>query len=344
MLSYGTMMTSQNTEFSYGRGERVVRAVLPPTAVVRERNAGRDADLIVNGQAISVKWIGQGNLADVRAALEMQPEQNVVLVARQMSPGARAMLSEAGVNWADETGAAEIAVGTIVVSRSGTPVKKTNGIRHWTPAVIAVAEALLCGAKGTQTAVQDATGLSAGSCANALRFLTEDALLTSAAKRGPASARQVSDRRRLLDAYAAAVNEQPTGIRLQIGVTWQDVIEGVAELGHRFHAHQVDWALTGGAAAAVIAPLISSVSQAAIYLEARSMAELHALAENMGLRPIEGGRLTLKPFPSSTVNKLATREGRDLRVAPWPRIYADLLNEGVRGEEAAVHLYEVIHE
>jgi hypothetical protein len=192
--------------------------------------------------------------------------------------------------------------------------------------------------------MQAATGFSAGSCANALRFLTEEELLTSAAKRGPASARRVSDPRRLLDAYAAAVNEQPAGTKLQIGVTWQDVLKGVAELGHRFDARKVDWAVTGGAAAAVIAPFISSVSQATIYVEAKSVAELEALAVSVKLRPIEGGRLALKPFPSSAVQHLATLEDHDLRVAPWPRVYADLLREGVRGEEAAEHLYEVIHE
>jgi hypothetical protein len=31
-----------------------------------------------------------------------------------------------------------------------------------------------------------------------------------------------------------------------------------------------------------------------------------------------------------------------LRVAPWPRVYVDLLAAGVRGEEAAEHLWEVI--
>lgn len=106
----------------------------------------------------------------------------------------------------------------------------------------------------------------------------------------------------------------------------------------------MDWAVTGGAAAAVIAPFISSVSQATIYVQAKSLAELKALAVSVRLRPIEGGRLTLKPFPGSTVQHLATLEDRDLRIASRPCVYADLLREGVRGEEAAERLYEVVHE
>jgi hypothetical protein len=124
--------------------------------------------------------------------------------------------------------------------------------------------------------MQATTGLSAGSCTSALRFLTDEALLTSAAKRGPASARRVSDPRRLLDAYAAAVNEQPVGPKLQIGVTWQDILKGVAELGHRLDTRNADWAVTGGAAAAVTAPFMSSVSQATVYVDAKSVAELKA--------------------------------------------------------------------
>ncbi|MDZ7840824.1 MAG: type IV toxin-antitoxin system AbiEi family antitoxin [Gammaproteobacteria bacterium] len=340
------MATNRNivSPRSRDRGERAVRAVFPPIAKVKTTRADRDVDFVVNGQPVEVKWIGAGNLGDVRSALKKRPKRNVILVGRQMSPGARAALSEAGVSWADETGAAEIAIGTILVSRTGVPEKKPHDIKHWTPAVITVTEALLCGTRGTQAAMQAVTGLSAGSCANALRFLTDEELLTSAAKRGPASARRVSDPRRLLEAYAAAVNDQPAGTKLQIGVSWQDTLKGVTDLGHHFDARKAGWALTGGAAAAAIAPFISSVSQATVYVEATSVAELKALAVSVKLRPIEGGRLTLKPFPSNTVQHLATFEDHDLRVAPWPRVYADLLKEGVRGEEAAEHLYEVVHE
>jgi len=338
-------MSSRHTFFSHSRdrGERAVLAVFPSTAKVKELRVDRNVDLIVNGQAVKVKWIGSGHLGDVRSALKKRPKRNVILVARQMSPGARAALSEAGINWADESGAAEIAIGTIVVSKTGTPGKKADGIKHWTPAVIAVAEALLCGARGTQAATQAATGLSAGSCANALRFLADEKLLTSTAKRGPASGRQIANRRAFLDAYVAAVAERPVGITLEVAIAWQDILEGVSKLGRHFDARGIDWAVTGAAAAAVIAPHISSLPQASIYVDAQSVAELEALAMSAKLRPIKGGRLTLKPFPTGTVQRLTKLEAIRLRVAPWPRIYADLLREGVRGEEAAEHLFEVVH-
>lgn len=324
------------------RGERAVLAVFPQSVNVIEPTPDQDSDLVVNGHALNVKWVGQGHLGDVRAALNDRPESNVILVARHMSPGARATLSEAGINWADESGAAEITIGTIIISRTGNPKKKDMAIKRWSPAVISTAEVLLCGTRGTQSATQAATGLSAGSCANALRFLSEQDFLTSKAKRGPASARRVASPRELLDAYADAVNERPSGVEVQVGITWQDILAGIAELGRHFDAGETDWAVTGAAAAAVIAPYLSSVARATLYVGAKSMAELQALVMTADLRPIQAGRLTLKPFPTVAVQRLS-KPTDGLRIAPWPRVYADLRREGVRGEEAAEHLFEAIH-
>jgi len=326
------------------RGERAVRAVLPASAEVVAGSGDRATDLYVNGQPVEVQWIGDGNLAEVRFALELQPGRNVIMAGRQMSPGARATLSKIGVSWVDETGAAEIAIGTILVARTGVAPKTTQALKRWTPAVLAVTEALLCGIRGTQAAMEETTELSGGSCANALRFLQDLKLITSNAKRGPKSERRVSDLRGLLTAYSAAVNAQPARVMVQIGVTWQDILAGLADLGHRLDNHGASWALTGGAGAAAIAPFMSSISQATVYVKKTTTAELLALAEGLKLRPVHGGRLTLKPFPSSATDLLATVESDDLRIAPWPRVYADLQQEGVRGEDAAEHLYEVIHE
>lgn len=51
----------------------------------------------------------------------------------------------------------------------------------------------------------------------------------------------------------------------------------------------------------------------------------------------------LAPYLASvTVRRLAQKiDG--LPVAPWPRVYVDLLSFGVRGEDAAEHLREVVH-
>ena len=60
-----------------------------------------------------------------------------------------------------------------------------------------------------------------------------------------------------------------------------------------------------------------------------------------GWTPWRGGRLVFRPFRTPVTMRLCGQEAGP-RVAPWPRIYADLRVAGVRGEEAAEHLLEVV--
>ena len=80
-----------------------------------------------------------------------------------------------------------------------------------------------------------------------------------------------------------------------------------------------------------------------MYVDADGIPELELVAAEVGLSPIEGGRLRLAPFPTATTRQMATAAD-GLRVAPWPRLVADLRRSGVRGEEAAEHLREIVHD
>ncbi len=86
---------------------------------------------------------------------------------------------------------------------------------------------------------------------------------------------------------------------------------------------------------------MTSIGTADVYLDVDTIAGLEAAAADVGLQPIEGGRLNLRPFPTVTSQRLSS-ETQGLRVVPWPPVYADLRPIGVRGEEAAEHLREVM--
>jgi|SRR5713101_4656996 len=323
------------------RAEDAMRAVLPRSAKVRRGGKEAGADLIVGEVPLRLEWAGEGWMQDVRPLLERRPHPDIV-VARRMSPGARDALSKAGIGWVDETGAAEIAVGSVVVSRTERSPAAIEKPPRWTPAVLAVAEAMLCGTRGTVAATEEATGLSTGSCTNALRVLTDLGMLVADAGRGRSSARRIADSGQFLEQYATAAESMQGSTSLRLGVTWRDIVTGVAETGRTWDKRGVAWATTGGVAASVLAPYLTSLGSAEVYIDTDSLLGLEAAAGEAGLRSIEGGRLTLRPFPTVTTRRLAG-QADGLRVAPWPRVYADLRRAGVRGEEAAEHLREVMH-
>lgn len=209
------------------------------------------------------------------------------------------------------------------MSRTGRPPEKARKPQRWTPAVVAVSEALLCGTRGTVSETARVTGLSTGSCTNALRVLTELGLLEAEAGRGRGSARSVADRRALLDAYVTAATALRPTTSLQVGVAWRDPVAGLIEIGAGWDRAGLAWVATGGAAAGVVAPHSGVVTTAEVYVDTTTILGLEAAAGAVGLTPIDGGRLTLRPFPTVVIDQLAETTG-GLRVAPWPRIYVDL--------------------
>lgn len=326
-------------------GDRVaqaIRAVLPTGAPVGL--AVVDEELIsvdVDGGRFTARWIGEGWLRDARVALADGGRKPAVLVARRMSPGARSAAADARVGWIDESGAAEIALPGLLISRTGRKDPKVGRPARWTPSVIGTAEALILGTRPTVAEVAQRTGLSTGSATNALAALTTLGLLQSDAARGRSSAREVSDRGRLLDAYAEAAVSRTPALSLRVGTSGRDLTDELASLGQGWDAEGVAWAATGPAAASVLGPYLSEVTGLDVFVDAPTPATLDALAERSGLRPMEGGRVLLRPFPTPVTRRLCGTES-GLRVAPWPRVYSDLRVTGVRGEEAAEHLREVV--
>lgn len=322
------------------RAVGALRSVLP---VATEVTVLSDRDGIgevkVAGRRLHVGWAGEGWTADVRPFIESGSRVDVV-AARRLSPGAIAALDGAGVGWVDELGNAEISIGNMVVSRTGRPALTPSRPPRWTPAFVSVAEALLCGIDATVSATAAATGLSTGTCTNALRTLTDLGLLETDALRGRGAGRRIVDRDALLCAYADAATALASPDQVAVGVTWRDPIQGLTDLGPRLLSRDIQWAATGAVAAAVMAPLLTNVGAAVVYVDAPTVSALEMVARSLDLKPIEGGRLILRHMPIGWTTDSRTLIA-GLLVAPWPRVYVDLRGLGVRGEEAAEHLVEV---
>ena len=103
------------------------------------------------------------------------------------------------------------------------------------------------------------------------------------------------------------------------------------EFGERWDHAGVQWAATGAMGAAVLAPHLTDIGEGEIYVDAVSPPELRNVAASVGIEPMAGGRLILRPFPTLASRRLATEED-GFRIAPWPRVYADVRLIGVRGK------------
>lgn len=334
-----------NNERSPGRGRvPAARAVdafdaVLPGGVSSERLGVDDAIALVKvaGRRVRVGWAGEGWVGDVRAFAEPAGRVDVV-AARRLSPGAVAHLRDAGIGWVDELGNAEIAFGNVVVARAGRTQRVLEVPPRWTPAFVSVAEAVLCGVPPTVSAARAATGLSTGTCTNALRAMTDLGLLEAAVARGRGAGRHVVDPRAFLAVYADAARALASPLRVTVGVTWRDPIDGLRTLSASLLGRGVEWAATGAVAAALDAPLITNIGSASIYVGAPTVAALEALARSVGLNPIEGGRLELRPMPIGWTAQSRRLIDGQIYLAPWPRVYVDLRDLGVRGEDAAEHL------
>ncbi len=325
------------------RMELALEAVLPKVINVKLQSSRRTALPIweIAGQKIKVGWASEGWLRQVKDVLERDISAPGIIIARRMSPGARELLSQAGIGWVDETGGAEIAIGSIIVSRSGNRSDEVERSPRWTRSVVAVAEAILARNISTVAEIKEEIGLSTGSCTNALKTLTDMGYLEAKAERGPNSKRKIVDPHILLDDYAEAASNLENNESLIVGVVWRDPIEGLTAIGKKWDRAGIKWGVTGTVASMLLAPTLTTAGKAEVYVEADSIAMLRSVAERADLQSIEGGRLTLRPFPTRTTRQLLHEVDR-LKIVPWPRVFADLRNSGVRGEEAAEHLREVM--
>ncbi|MHB1710615.1 MAG: hypothetical protein ACYCV7_04325 [Acidimicrobiales bacterium] len=319
-----------------------LRAVLPNSAMLKVSvvDQSHDATIRIGSCRLAVRWVGRGGLREVRDVLRSRPRPDVI-VGSELSAAARAAARDAALGWVDETGAAEIVSGNIVVSRSGERPRGTTRPKRWTPSVLGVAEAVLCGVTPTASATAEATGHSMSSTAHALSMLTELGLLAAPASRGRNSGRRVIDADRLLDEYADAAARLRPKAELRCGNLWQEPFVALEKIGECWDRAGIAWAATGVMGASVLAPYMTEVTNGEVCVDARSGPELLTIARLADIEPLDGGRLVLRPFPTATSVRLAT-EMDGIRIAPWPRVFADLRQVGVRGEEAAEHLREVI--
>jgi hypothetical protein len=322
------------------RALRAFEAVLPVgTPIQVDEQGDRDVLVRVAGRRLRLRWLTVGWPRQVEEALQRRPRPDIIAAPR-LSPGARNMANRQRVGWVDESGAAEIVEGMLLISRTGSPVTPLDAKLGWRLATLAVCEVLLTGYPATVSVVADKTGLAVSTVSESLKFLESNGLLGADAARGPLSHRYIIDKDALLDAYAAAAERLRSPMSLRVGVLWRDPIKGVIDVGQAWQNAEISWAVTSALSAAVLAPMLTEVTPMEIYVAGRAPSDLRQAAAMAGLHGLEGGRLLLRAFPTPANGKVTQEIRPGLISVLWPRAYADLRTAGVRGEDAAEHLRE----
>lgn len=331
------------------RWQKILASLLDGAAVEPARNTARP-DLVIrtrDGQSImlEVKWAGEGWPQDVRRAVEDVPDPwpaNVVVLARQMSPGAMEWLRDRDANWADEAGQARIlGPGGLIVIREPRLPRVERGARrfNWSASAITVGEAILA-SEDRPLRVADLaarSGWSAPQVAKVLKAFDDQGwTVKRGAARGPAAHREFVDADSMLAAWSGGVAEAPRATRIAHRAT-RDVFSLLRDdLAPALSS--VTWAVTGWAGLELAAPFATTTPSLHIYVsDVDFTAALTDALDTAGLHEVEeGGRVTFWEADPRILALAATRDG--IPVVTPPRLYADLSAFGARGQDAADHV------
>jgi hypothetical protein len=268
-----------------------------------------------------------------------RPDTPLLLVADETTAEARAILEEHGIGVVDGLGNVHIELPGLLFHLEGHRRPRQSRPARLTGKAGLVAQALLLNAD-RDWQVQDLAeeaGISLGLTHRVLARLEVEGVITAEGK-GRNRMRRVANPTALLDLWAEENVERPT--RTIGHLLAQTPRQLIKEIGANLGRSGVDYAFTGAAAAALVAPLITAVPVVDVWVTATAApGELHKAA---GTEPVQDGQNVVF-LQSKDDTPLAFREQvESVWVANRMRLYADLRRDPRRGREQADHLREEV--
>ncbi len=268
-----------------------------------------------------------------------RPDTPLLLVAEETTAEARAILEEHGIAVVDGLGNAHIELPGLLFHLEGHRRQRQSRPTRLTGKAGLVAQALLLH-EDRDWQVQDLAeeaAISLGLAHRVLARLEAEGVITAEGK-GRNRVRRVTNPTALLDLWAEENVERPT--RTIGHLLAQTPRQLIKEVGANLGRGGVDYALTGAAAAALVAPLITAVPVVDVWVTATAApGELHEAART---EPVQDGQNVVF-LQAKDDTPLAFREQvENLWVANRMRLYADLRRDPRRGREQADHLREEV--
>lgn len=332
---------------------RILREIPGVTAVAEPRVGHHNPDFILHvGKTQAPIVVEVKRQASAATAWQLThyarelPGMRMLLIAERTTAEARKILEDHGIAVIDGLGNAHLDLPGLLFHIEGTTGRPARLVEKTPPTRLqgkagTAAEALLLdtGRAWRVNDLAEKAQVSTGLAHRVLTRLEGDGILAVEGK-GPKRVRLVKNPTALLDLWAEENAEKP--VRTPAYLLAQTPRKLIDQIGQNLDRAGIEYAITGAAAASLVAPFVTAVPVVDVWVDARTAPRefLHAVHAE----PVDGGQNVV--FHQATNGApLAFREKvEDLWVTNRFRLYDDLLGDRRRGREQADHLRrEVIH-
>ena len=267
------------------------------------------------------------------------PATPLLVVAGDTTAEARQILQDHAIAIVDGLGNAHIAVPGLLLH--------VEGRRHRRPLATSTPPARLTGKAGVAAQalllnpnrpwqVHDLAKearISVGLAHRVLARLEKDGILAAEGK-GPNRIRRLTNPTALLDLYAEEDVTAP--IQTQAFLLAQTPSELIDRLAANLGQAGIEYALTGAAAASVVAPFVTAIPVVKVWITANVAAEEFQTGSHA--KPVTNGANVVFLQRKSDAPLVLREKTRKLWLVNRFQLYADLLREPQRGREQADHL------
>ena len=309
---------------------------------------GREVDYVVTSADRSLSFaverkieVNAGNVWGV-VHLAEAVDLPLVLVADRSTEAARSVLREHGVGYLDAIGNANVALPGIYVQTDSShkaPIARTTPTTRLRGKAGLVVQALLIEADldWGVSFLAESSGVSVGLAHNVLARLEREGIAVSEG-RGPQRVRRVVAPGALLDLWAEENDDRKnrTTAFVLARSSEQLAVRTAEQLGRA----GIEYSLTGSAAAALVAPLATSIPTVRIWVSRADPTE--GILNEIGAERVDSGfNLVLDTSKDDVALRFPTTHAGMNTVNPF-RLYVDLLTDPQRGMEQAKHLREEV--
>lgn len=321
---------------------RVLRQIPCVTVVAQPRQANRRPDAVLHFAGrrarVIVETKRRTNAATawqlVQYAAE-QPRTPLLLIAEETTAEARRILAEHGVGVIDGLGNAHVELPGLMFHLEGRrrPPTAAPPTRLSGKAGVAAQALLLQPTRAWH--VQDLAAeahVSAGLAHGVLARLEQEGVVATEGT-GPGRVRRVANPAGLLDLWAEENIERP--VRTLGHLLAQTPRQLIDELGANLGRSGIDYALTGAAAASLVAPFVTAVPVAEVWVNAVAAPE--ELYDGARADPVADGQNVVFLQAKDDTPLVFREKAKRLWIANRFRLYVDLRRDPRRGREQADH-------